>query len=371
MTDSAQTNGWYMNESAEKCTMLVAKVKLFARQNTDTNVIKAFKGEDIADAAERTKAKETLYDILCRQIACAKLIQTLEQSYVDDGPAALDYIKSLWHAGTDENRLAANHTEYKNIAWKQTLDETAEASTVREHLNKMTTLRNSLTGSDRAIPDKLFSYDMIDVVRDMGTQHAIEIKFQKGALEAVIDAPGKVAAILEGVALKARSDAPKKQSKLVTMVSEMAATKSDAEILAAMTQRPGNGKATRCKHCGIYHPGTCYAKLIADGKPVPGWDDMEVDQQERLNARAKKITDAATKPAIAMTEFSDMPSKRCGTGAIEIHVDSKAGAGFPYHYIADPTLFIQMDKMAEPINISGVGGGEAVTTHVGTCVEMC
>ena len=215
LTNSAM--GWYMNDSAENCTMLVAKVKMKARTHTDKNVAKVFKGDTCEGgdaptiAANTAKANEALYDIILQQVRCAKLVLTLEQSYSDDGTNALKYITSLWHAGTDENRIEANHAEYKDLAWGQPLDETTEATAVRERLNKMTTLRNTLNGSDRQIADKLFSSDMIDVVRKMGAQHALEVQFNKAELKTNIACPGKIAAMLEGIALKARSDAPKRQ----------------------------------------------------------------------------------------------------------------------------------------------------------------
>ena len=158
---SEQTRGWYKHDSADNMHKLVAKVKAEARSNADDNVIKVFKHENVADATDKSLANEKLFDIIIKQVESATLIQTLIQSYDDKGYEALEYIKSAFSAGTDPNKLEANHEEYRAII-NQTLPEDIDVEQIRTVTNKAFALRNTLKDSTRAIDPKLFSHRHLD-----------------------------------------------------------------------------------------------------------------------------------------------------------------------------------------------------------------
>ena len=74
-------------------------------------------------------ANALLFDIVTRHISNATLLQTLSQSYDDKGFEAINYIKSAWLAGSDENKLEANYVKYREATAIVMPEDTSAAHT--------------------------------------------------------------------------------------------------------------------------------------------------------------------------------------------------------------------------------------------------
>jgi hypothetical protein len=132
---------------------------------------------------------------------------------------------------------------------------------------------------------------------------------------------------------------------MVTQMSENGC--GDAEILAMFAAKgQGRGRPTttdKCAYCGGPHRGECWVKMYAEGKTIPGWADKPKKQQEAIIKKAEefkaKKSDGPNVMLATPKALAAAPTKM-----VTMHVDSQAGANFPYHFIADPRLFIAKHK---------------------------
>ena len=192
---SSETNkkGWYEHDSLENCNTFYIKVRAEARGKSDQNVFTVLDNPtSITSTHDRNTASATLFDIMIGHIKSPTLMNTLVQSYMDDGHKAMQYIRGCWSAASDENKMIANHEEYRDIAIRDVIAPDITVIDLRDKMNQVFSLRNTLDGTDRAIADKLFSSDIVDMIRRISRNHEVEITFLKAEISAKIDKPSTV-----------------------------------------------------------------------------------------------------------------------------------------------------------------------------------
>ena len=379
MTDyNNNSGGWYHHDNAENCIKFQAKVKMLARSHTNKDVIKILKGDTVTAADDRRViAHADLYDIIIRQIANAQLIATLEQNHEDKGKNAFDYITGQYQVAHDENKQEAMDEDY--IA-KMCTDMSADSTSddVRNHLTEMTTLRNTLNGTSFALSNSRHSRYMMRVVKRMSEAHRSEVRMLNWSDEVLDECP-RVLGMLEGVAANVAKRTPAGGTAVKTDFNALFAQSTPDEI-AAFFAKYGNRqrqsqsatRRTKCKKCGAEHIGDCYAWDIAmTGKDPDGMKTLPAASQTSIRARAEQIKDNDKKPLIAVAKPLGNYQLECHPAVVDrlpipIKVDSQAGAGYPYHYIADMSIVIDKKKLPTPIVIGGIGKSKAEAEFIGT-----
>ena len=375
MSTTTKESGWYQHDTAANMLMFVTKVKGEARGHSNAelaeNMGKLIKG-DTVEATKKDAANVKLFDILTKHIASSTLIQTLAQSYEDDGAGALKYIKSAFHATADNNRLEVNHAEYRQCINTKHPDNITSAE-IRAVLNHIISLRNNLNGTDREIPDKILSWDMIDMIRLISEAHALELKFIDFKPEDTAK-PANVLITLENIVHKVQAtsspSATSNKNALTAMLTDAGVTADEIKALLTRTRNVKEKQRSKCPMCGVPHGGQCYAQMLAEGKTPPGFDKLPADNQSRLRDRGQEIKDKGPfkdRPVVMMTAPRAVAMAAQPAAQFTIHVDSKAGTGYEYRaYIADGALFVTQTALPTPISIGGIGQGAAMATHIGT-----
>ena len=390
---SNNKNWLYMHDTPENCAMFVAKVKATIRGKKDADVINVLMDINLTgtDPGPRTiLAKATIYDEMINFIGKPSLVETLSLRYEDDGPAAMKYIKSFWQVGTDAHKHDITHADYQRLAaaqWTVGVD----ADVARDAFSEMTRKYMQLKGGTREITVPQHSHAMIDLVKRTGDKYELEVRLTT----LLIAEPEKVAQELEGIVAKLQMKTEASATTLTPTTSTGLSAMltmcgiSEAEVVAMIVnerggqhggQRPRGGRAfekpKECDSCGIPHGGACHANLIAQGKPVPGWNTKPEDMRKRIEARAEEIKtkgpwkDRSDRPLVAFTEISTRgPTVLAATSLpkrFEIHIDSKGGPGHPFHFICDKELFVSKEQ-CEPVVVGGIGDNKIEAREVGWC----
>ena len=369
-TSMLEYNAWYV------------RLRTKARKMDNKDIGKVLDNPTtVANAADRTTANEALFSIIVESVGNDDLINTIFERYDDDGHEALKYIRSCWTSTTLDSTMEATYDEYQKLH-QQALPPGTTSNALSTIFNTMSTKRHAIKDTARNIPDNVHSNNMIDLVRRINSEYRMEVRLAISDINAVVNDPPKVAGILEGVmaAMAMQAPAPPPAQQPHIGVNAMLAELGGAlgitpdEILTLVARRggrPTTRDAAKCDECGIKHGGACYAKLLAEGKPVPKFDSLSSDAQERLQARAKDIRDKGpykSRPKVLIA--SGVESKGgtiCAFDEVRLHVDSCAGAGYPYHYIADRNLFVTLDTSKEPVAIMGIAQSTVASRGEGTC----
>ena len=396
-TTTVASKGWYNHDSQQAAIALKAKVNTTARQHSSrTNLIKLIKNKFADDNEEEKTAKEEAnadyFAILVEQInPNAPILMTICNRYEDKGVEALAYILECFSIGDDPNRAKNADREYDKLKRKE-FPTNAKSSDVRDHLTQMSNLYNNLTDTTRAISPSRHSHDMIDLVENISEEHRRQLDKREWS-EDELAKPDQVATFLEGLAKRVNdivdndtdSTAKLQQNSLRAMIAN--ASESDLSELSALVAQHRRGNTAnhnlgkeQCGKCGKYHKGPrCYADEMARSGNIP--EEMSKFSEKSRNsiiAQANEMRKKNNKPPIvvAMAEpvvGSPQPNTLISMvmqdmrDTYEVHIDSKAGAGFPYHYITDPQLFAFMVELDNPIVIGGVGGAEVMARHIGVC----
>lgn len=216
------------------------------------------------------------------------------------------------------------------------------------------------------------------------------------------DKPGSVKLALEGViasmsALHAKEAQAKDSKRQVLSASKLAdqiqmSPIADLLSAAAAFQR-GNGNRgngnfpSPCDDCGVRHKGTCHAKLLADGKAVPGWADKSAEQQARITSRSDDIerlrhfansaSRVDAKGAVPMQSLLALLSALPGGQMMTISPNTMANVNVVRsthggaathdriciiidtgnlpgkHLISYPSFFTALDRNAQPLPVAG------------------
>ena len=258
----------------------------------------------------------------------------------------------------------------------------ATGDDVGKVLNELSRLRLALVGTPLAIPPTMHSMNMIRLVSNISRDHKAEVRAASISATANLPDVPKVAGLLESAVTAARGDAMKDARPTATpnyramLAKELGVDEGALQALVAAARRNGgnsNRPEKKCDQCGIYHGGTCFAKILADGGTPPGFDKKSADQQARLRARADEIKTLGPFHQRHFAAVAASGNYRSGLlemhdlhGMLEMHVDSQAGAGGVYHFIRDKSLFVDLDTDAPQHTIDGIGDAVCKSEGVGT-----
>ena len=387
--DTDNEVGWYMHQSKEDADQLYMRVKALSIKDSNADVIKVLKDPTtVGNSEHRATANTRLFGIIALQIKNKSLASRLANSYDDDGHAAMKYIREAFRGDVDGSLAEATFDKYISLlSTKYHRD--VEPQVVKDALSSMTTYRNELAGTDYEVSNKLHSMCMIGVVKRVSKDHQWEVRVNN--IKSLSADAITVQMRLEGVLNIFAADASPKDeepdvvspptSSLSAMCVHLNIPEKEAFDILYAAKGPGSQsrKSTKCPHCGIPHRGECHAKMLADGKAVPGWDSFPPARKESTEKRAEEIRAkrTAAKGKAPFTGCIDLSESLSKISALTceavppdefvIRVDTQAGADHDYHYIHDLVLFDQdtMSEMSAPIPIHGVGDGRVEATHIG------
>ena len=157
-----------------------------------------------------------------------------------------------------------------------------------------------------------------------------------------------------------------------------------------------------CDICGVRHkdqnkPNKCHANLLAQGKPVPGWNDKPPEFKERPQKRADEIKEHCPwkdrpgrqntgggsgvnmRPLLML--LGSLPQAQMATtlkptfGSARLLIDSQTidrTGGTQYHLIKSENHFTSIDKNAAPVPVAPAKNGVApmLSIGVGTCTYV-
>ena len=311
MTETSKSSNFnYMHIDSTELNAFMTKVRTFAKaKSADCLKVHTYATKNIAhnlNDGDFNDANSDLADIIITHTGNKDLLDTLSaDTYLDNGVEIIKYLRSCHSAGGNEGKQTAASNKYNDTL--KGIDSTTSTEDLTKIFNKLTTCRNDLRGSNRFITDGLYISDITDAVKAISHEHKMEVKDAIKDLDPPDrDRPAKVQLALEGVvaSLKTDKDGLAKETARKALAAKSAGTSPtpttlDSELLKALladrnTKRgTGQGILPQCDDCGVRHPvgpdKPCHAKLLADGKEVPGWDQKAADQKQRIQSRADDI----------------------------------------------------------------------------------
>ena len=292
--------------------------------------------------------------------------------------------------GTDDNQAENAEGQYRKLA-SATWTPGISAGDARAIFTRMTQLKTELDGTSRAMAAEQHSHAMVDLVARTNKEYKLECRLASFAH----GEPAKVASTLEGIVgtlALTESEQPEQKSVpggLNAMMAALGAT--EAEVMAMLVSARSGGRDRRggtrtgppppeCDDCGVKHPGACFAKMLADGKTPSGWSSKPADMRRRIEERAKEIKDLGPykdrkdPPMVAIVNpvvSAEKPvalaaAPRAPRSTFGIHIDSKGGAGHPFHFIADAELFVHKST-CPAVTVGGIGGNCVTAQEIGWC----
>ena len=164
----------YKHESkSEMMAFLDGHLMAVALTHTDKDVLKAFEGKihdefDGADAAAKkasqSNANKQLFGLLIQMIDNDELVTTLATQLSGKGKECIDFIRSSWDDGDQDDRYTSANDDYLRVLTTPLL----ESTTAEEFLakcNEMHLSRTILAGSHRAITDAAHADNVVDMVK--------------------------------------------------------------------------------------------------------------------------------------------------------------------------------------------------------------
>ena len=280
---------WFKNASLEQYQSLKSKAATACRKGEakDAKAIDALKADKPGSDDAWNIANTALFDVLNEMTApdCA-FQQTLSERYFEDGHGAMQFLKNWWATETNDTRATTAAEEYK-VKAAQKLPTSTDAKTFATHINAMRTLQSGLKKTDRAVSEATFAMDVADLTRRMGQEYDTELRTwaleQGWSKSNEWKDPSKVMMATEMVVDKVH--------RRIGKTSEPTSQNVDVEGLQTLL---ANVRDAPCDICGVRHkdqnkPNKCHANLLAQGKPVPGWNDKPPEFKERLQKRADEI----------------------------------------------------------------------------------
>ncbi|MDC0525725.1 hypothetical protein OAO87_01905, partial [bacterium] len=412
----------YQHKDATECNAFSAKLRALSRKSSAAT-LKAYNFSTSEEphgleAPALKDASADLYDIIILNTANQNLVDTLEKRYALDGVESLRYIKGCHSAGGNDGKLTAASLGYQQSIQKITRSLTPEE--LRNIFNEMDSYRIDLDDTDREIPDGLHMCTIKDAVSDIDQSYKLEMK---DAIRDMKPADRKVVAkveqMLEGVMAsmkltEANETKAVNRKALATVEPPTAANLGSLSVqdllmaLATMQNKSGDKGPVpdRCDDCGVRHPvgpdKPCHAKLLAEGKPVPGWDKKPADQKERIESRAADIKrlgpykdrnkssggGSSSKQAALLTLLSSLPGARMakpadtllpsavdrvnatlgsygGLAPSRVIVDTGNLTG--KHLICDRNLFASLDESGTHVPFAVANDEVEYTKGNGTC----
>ena len=264
----------YMHKEAREFAGYRLQIKAMARRKTSNpNVYRVLttKPEDlkkILDEAEVETANAELFDMVVQTCGDSQLLDTLGQRYDDDGYGAMQYIASCWGTG-NAGLMDKAWDRYRELHTKglQASMTSAEVSAV---FTEMSSVAATLKGTTRALTLEQQVHNMIDMFKEVSTDHAVFVRTAKDG-ELPEKDPVKVAATLEGFVCQIKpkpTETASKQAALRALLADLGLEEHDLTAFVAQTRQKKNAarELSRCQKCGVKHSGECYAQMLVDGK---------------------------------------------------------------------------------------------------------
>ena len=393
----------YKHESkSEMMAFLDGHLMAVALTHTDKDVIKAFEGknhvhfdgaDETAKKASQSNANKQLFGLLIQMIDNDELVTTLATQLSGKGKECIDFIRSSWDDGDQDDRYTSANDDYLRVLTTPLL----ESTTAEEFLakcNEMHLSRTILAGSHREISDAAHADNVVDMVKKINTEFRSDVRHLIGKIgDSGSTDRANVAVVQKTLAGVFRSHKAKQEDSAIALkltaddsTSMIQKIADDPRAIATLRRliQEKDQKGTPCIHCGVVHGGKaseCFALLRSQGKTPPNWDKMPEAQRTRIDARAAKIPGAtkiglisvATTPAYCVPlgepTKTVVQQTRATPPVSTIFVDSQGGTGHPYHFIKDKSLFVDIDYKAPSVRVSGVVGDEncVLSKGLGTC----
>ena len=410
--EEEKSTGWFTNQSMKHCEHFYGKVKAAANDHTNEDVIEVLLDPtNVENSDKRRKANRQLFAIMIKMIPNNELgmdlTMRLTQGYDDKGYEAMKYLRDGWKAEAGDGLAKSTYQQYqKKIGAMAAPLQTNEE--VKSLLTEVTVLRNQLELTSYAIAPTMHSRNMVDYVMRMSEVHEDVIeKNPSWFTEAKLASPTTVQLSLESVFTTVENKLSNRKARDEIREDSMLTNLPTSGLGALVTKLVENDEAMRlltlafnakkeksqsqpdrkrCQQCGLFHGGQCRAQLLADGKDVPGWDQMPESQRKAAEKRAEEIkrlgpyhsrsdTSKGKFAGVAVIDLSNVLSHLSvlditpGQDDFVIRVDTQAGVAFEYHYICDEQLFFEK-KACAPIRINGIGDGAVVAREIGTCIVV-
>ena len=351
--------------------------------------------DNVAKTANKKTANEDLFTALVGLIGNEDLLLVLATQYDNKGYEAMQYIKSCFAQGDDDNLMTdANESYLEAQTTKLTTDVTVQDFVAL--INQMQMARIELHGTKREIDDIHHAHNLPDMLRRISNDYRTEVRHAMSKLGAAdLDNPLAVQPILEGVIKTMNKAKSESDSSTATLLKTLASrADSDPEVMATIRKLTGSRPppATdklQCPECGKFHVikdrtnQPCRALLLSKGE----LSDNELKRlppqvQASVKACAKEIKEqgrfADRKPKVALLRPPSPPQSKpkvqftgveYPTTQSIIYMDSQGGVNFNYHFIADKHLFQSLDESAPVVEATGVvpNAGSVKSRGLGTC----
>jgi hypothetical protein len=375
------------------------KLRSKAKANVNKDVIKAFLDPTtVTDPDDLAAASAELYECIV-QLTCPNALAFFDlisnPPYLDDGVAVLTYLMSIHTAGGNDDKLArtsAAYYELRNVR----LDPGVMLTHARERIfGPMQKYHSDMTGTKYAVAAAQYVQQLEYIVSNISSEYKILVRMAMNELSAAQrDLPEVVTSTLEGVitTMESSVDSHARPGATASAVHDVSAIVAEVlkQVNVLQVKSSSTSRSGVCNLCGIGHWGAndttkCYAYLVAHGKRPDSWDTLSAQARANIEERAKKIrgksTDANTHVAalevvlpkndIVLATSPGHPTREYGL----LHIDSKAGAGTPYHFISDRVYFTRLDTddaNMPRVRIGGAVKGAPTTLAqgVGTCAMI-
>ena len=345
----SETKRYRYTHSDKKEMLAFVNGHLMAAALKDDNrdVIKLYRQEttsgadDATRAASRKIANELLFAIVIGYIDNDDLVSHLATTYPGEGYEAMNYIKSCFDNGDQDDKLSEANDNYYAVLMHKYTEETLTPEEFVRVCNVMDMSRIELKGSFRAIEGPIHAAQLIDMVKRI-RYYKNDVRHLIGRLDegSARKDPRKVQPVLEGILRAGRT---KEASTAPTdMASALKIVMSDPDAKAQIAKLMGrnNDVPDRCDSCGIRHTGKCKSLLLSQGKPVPGWDTMDPQLKGRLQFRAQEIKDKGLfkdRPKVAVIKPVQIQiGKVSAASTRRLYIDSQGGTEFSYHFMISP-----------------------------------
>ena len=232
------------SNKAEMIAFVAGYLSAACSQHKDPNVSKLLKGKTVA-TTEKEAANEALYAVIVGHIRNFQLVTTLGTRFDGKGKEALDYIKSAFDDGDEDENLSVAMNTYLKLQTNKLTGDVAEFIDV---CNQMYMARTMLTGSHREIDAQHHAPNLSDMVKNIGGNIEIDVRRRLDQMSSAnkkdVD---KVTKMLEGV-LRGREQSEDSNAKALRLAAERA-DKQDREI-AELKRTLASKKATSRKRKG-------------------------------------------------------------------------------------------------------------------------
>lgn len=308
-----------MHQNRAEYMAFIARLKGKAKDHDNDDVIRIYKFaiDGVAhglSAGKLTDANEDFYDLIIANTANDQVVRTLSSQHKNQGTSAIEYLRDCFaiggNAGKEGEEAHAYNAELNDLTAGVTFFE------LQGKFANLSDMRTNLIGGPREISDERFCADISDMVKRLSHEHKLEVNSElKSMPRAARNSPSAVQAMLEGVVSSINGDRERerKEASRRALAAQPAqpvqpaqpANNQLAQALAALlagdggaynynggrgNNNDGGDALPPCDMCGVRHfiepGGECHAKLLAEGKDVPGWDSKPDAMQRRLQQRA-------------------------------------------------------------------------------------